>query len=135
IRATRADFECHDCFHRPVIADDRSAVSQRAAVAGHVSGRRVRAADQRADDCRHVAFGHPPGVARPTYPLRALTALATTEVLEPRTEPSLEDEIVDARLTVTSQWQLIWGRFLKHRVAVVSLGILVVFYLLALFAD
>src|SRR5262249_44079596 len=65
-------------------------------------------------------------------PLRALTS---AEVLEPGTEQAVEDEILDARLTVTSQWQLIRRRFLRHRVAVVSLVVLAVFYTVALFAD
>jgi peptide/nickel transport system permease protein len=52
-------------------------------------------------------------------------------------EPPVEDqdELEDARLTVTSQWKLIWWRFRKHRVAVASGVVLIVLYLLALFAD
>ncbi len=41
----------------------------------------------------------------------------------------------EQNLAVASQWQLIRWKFARHRVAVVSLVILVVFYLSALFAD
>ncbi len=46
-----------------------------------------------------------------------------------------EDEVEDERLTVASQWQLIWWRFRKHRVALACAILLAVFYLIALFAE
>jgi peptide/nickel transport system permease protein len=49
--------------------------------------------------------------------------------------PEIEDEVLDARLTVASQRQLIWWRFKKHRVAVSSAVVIGVFYLVALFAG
>jgi peptide/nickel transport system permease protein len=55
---------------------------------------------------------------------------------EPLVAPEIVDEEVeDVRLTVTPQWKLIWWRFRKHRLAVVSGVVLAVLYLIALFAD
>jgi peptide/nickel transport system permease protein len=53
------------------------------------------------------------------------------------TEPvvEIEEEVADSVLTVTSQWRLVWWRFKKHRIAVVSAVVLAVLYLIALFAD
>jgi peptide/nickel transport system permease protein len=52
-----------------------------------------------------------------------------------RGEEDVEDEVVDTRLTVTSQWRLIWWRFRKHRVALASGVVLILLYLVAVFAD
>jgi len=49
--------------------------------------------------------------------------------------PGIDDEVEDVRLTVTPQWKLIWWRFRKHRMAVISGVVLIVLYLIALFAD
>jgi len=54
---------------------------------------------------------------------------------EPVAAPEIEDEAEDERLTVASQWQLIWWRFRKHRVALFSGVLLALFYLIALFAE
>ena len=56
-------------------------------------------------------------------------------VHEPVARLEVEDEVLDARLTVTSQWRLIWWRFKKHRVAVASGIVLILLYLVAIFAD
>jgi peptide/nickel transport system permease protein len=42
---------------------------------------------------------------------------------------------VDERLTVASQWQLTWWRFRKHKLAMASAVLLVLFYLVAIFAE
>ena len=39
------------------------------------------------------------------------------------------------RVSVATQWQLVWWRFRKHKLALVSAGVLIVFYLVVLFAD
>ena len=39
------------------------------------------------------------------------------------------------RVSVATQWQLVWWRFRKHKLALVSAGVLVVFYIVVLFAD
>jgi peptide/nickel transport system permease protein len=49
--------------------------------------------------------------------------------------PEVEDEFDDVRLTVASQWQLVWWRFKKHRVAVACAILLALFYLVAMFAE
>ena len=41
----------------------------------------------------------------------------------------------EERVSVATQWQLMWWRFRKHRLAVVSAIILVIFYAVVLFAD
>jgi peptide/nickel transport system permease protein len=47
----------------------------------------------------------------------------------------VDADVEDARLTVTPQWKLIWWRFKKHRIAVVSAVVLALLYLVAAFAD
>ncbi|MBN4059419.1 ABC transporter permease, partial [Dehalococcoides mccartyi] len=46
-----------------------------------------------------------------------------------------EEVIVEDRISVASQRQLIWWRFRKHRVAVVATAIIVIFYTMVIFAD
>src|SRR6266566_1539533 len=41
----------------------------------------------------------------------------------------------EERVSVATQWQLVWWRFRRHKLAVVSAGVLVVFYLVVAFAD
>jgi peptide/nickel transport system permease protein len=41
----------------------------------------------------------------------------------------------EQRIFVASQWQLMWWRFRKHKVAVASGGVVIVFYLVVLGAD
>jgi peptide/nickel transport system permease protein len=41
----------------------------------------------------------------------------------------------EERISVATQWQLVWWRFRKHRLAVVSGVVLIVFYLSVVFAD
>jgi peptide/nickel transport system permease protein len=53
----------------------------------------------------------------------------------PVAPPEIEEEVEDERLTVASQWQLIWWRFRKHKVAVFCGIVLIVFYLVAIFAE
>ena len=54
------------------------------------------------------------------------------EVLsEPETPPAEAEE----RISVATQWQLMWWRFQKHRLAMVSTGIVLLFYLVVAFAD
>src|SRR4051794_1843366 len=54
---------------------------------------------------------------------------------EPVPAPEIEEEVEDERLTVASQWQLIWWRFRKHKIALVCGVLLVLFYLIAAFAE
>jgi peptide/nickel transport system permease protein len=39
------------------------------------------------------------------------------------------------RVSVATQWQLVWWRFRKHKLALISAGVLIVFYVVVLFAD
>src|SRR5262249_61550522 len=41
----------------------------------------------------------------------------------------------EERVSVATQWQLVWWRFRKHRLAVVSAVVLIGFYLTVVFAD
>ena len=49
---------------------------------------------------------------------------------------TLEAEVsAEDRIAVATQWQLIWWRFRKHKLAVGGTIVLILFYLVALFAD
>ena len=41
----------------------------------------------------------------------------------------------EERISVAPQWQLMWWRFRKHKLAVVSTAVVVLFYLVVGFAD
>ncbi|HTU02592.1 MAG TPA: ABC transporter permease [Candidatus Sulfotelmatobacter sp.] len=41
----------------------------------------------------------------------------------------------EERISVATQWQLMWWRFRKHRLAMVSTGIVLLFYAVVIFAD
>jgi len=43
--------------------------------------------------------------------------------------------LAEQRVAVATQWQLIWWRFRKHKLALGSTFVLAVFYLVVLFAD
>ena len=45
------------------------------------------------------------------------------------------DEVAEERISVASQRQLIWWRFRKHKVAVVATVVIIIFYLMVIFAD
>jgi peptide/nickel transport system permease protein len=56
--------------------------------------------------------------------------------------PEIEEEVVlaggveaDDRFYYASQWELIWWRFRRHRLAMVSLVLLIIMYILAIFPD
>jgi peptide/nickel transport system permease protein len=51
----------------------------------------------------------------------------------PPTTPEREER--EAEIYVASQWKLVWWRFRKHRLAVVGTVIVLVIYLIALFAE
>ena len=44
-------------------------------------------------------------------------------------------EVAEERISVASQWQLMWWRFRRHRLAMVATVIVVLFYLGVLFAE
>ena len=43
--------------------------------------------------------------------------------------------LAEQRIAVATQWQLMWWRFRKHKLAVGATLVLVGFYVVALFAD
>ncbi|HLU12153.1 MAG TPA: hypothetical protein VK003_20925, partial [Oceanobacillus sp.] len=51
----------------------------------------------------------------------------------PDTKPLVEDST--PRVVVASQWQLMWWKFRRHRLAMISLVIIFVFYVVAFFAG
>jgi peptide/nickel transport system permease protein len=64
-------------------------------------------------------------------------------VSEPKTRPApIGDEevtasssIAEERISVATQWQLMWWRFKKHRLAMVSTAVVLLFYLVVIAAD
>ena len=52
---------------------------------------------------------------------------------KPETAPAAT--AAEERISVATQWQLMWWRFRKHRLAMVSTGIVLFFYLVVAFAD
>ncbi|MBI1258390.1 MAG: ABC transporter permease subunit [Chloroflexi bacterium] len=65
------------------------------------------------------------------------TPLAQTLLGEDATEIEAEEELghKDASIHVASQWQLIWWRFRRHKLALFSLIVLIVIYLIVIFAE
>ena len=60
------------------------------------------------------------------------TDVAAAPELIPGTPATTEAE---ERVSVATQWQLVWWRFRKHRLAVASAVVLILFYLVVAFAD
>jgi peptide/nickel transport system permease protein len=48
---------------------------------------------------------------------------------------TVEGTIAEERVSVATQWQLMWWRFRKHRLALVSAVIIILFYFVVVFAD
>ena len=60
----------------------------------------------------------------------------TDAVLDPASAPARgPGAVAEKRVLVASQWQLMWWRFRKHKVAVASAFIVLGFYLIVLGAD
>ena len=49
--------------------------------------------------------------------------------------PNRRRETAEARIFVASQWQLMWWKFLKHRLAMISAVVIMLVYLAALFVE
>ncbi len=49
--------------------------------------------------------------------------------------PDEEADAVDESFYYASQWQLMWWRFRRHRMALISGALLICLYLIAIFAD
>src|SRR5262249_11345227 len=123
----------------PRPSDGRPLAAQGADRAGHVPGGHDRAAAGRDDGDRHAGLRHPAGVDRSAHPARGLLMAGPDLVLDPPTVP-VDVPVVaprgeEQRIYVASQWQLMWWRFRKHRLAVASGIIIIGFYLVVLGAD
>ena len=58
-------------------------------------------------------------------------------LLDPVPAPAPEERVTpgDQRVFVASQWQLMWWRFRKHKVAVASAVVIALFYMVVIGAD
>ena len=77
----------------------------------------------RHDRDRHAGLGHPPGVDRSAHPPRGdLMARPTSRCSRRGASRGSPAAVAakDQRIFVASQWQLMWWRFRKHKVAVAS---------------
>lgn len=85
---------------------------------------------------------HPDGrqaIVTPIAPRAAEPAGATADP-DPDREGAVgletaAGEVSEERISVATQWQLMWWRFRRHRVAMVATVIVALFYLVVLFAD
>ena len=51
------------------------------------------------------------------------------------TPPDVTVTSIEEKIAVATQWQLMWWRFRKHKLAVLSAVIIILFYLVVIFAD
>ena len=65
---------------------------------------------------------------RPAHQVRGQVAEGAQALGLPTTE-------TEERISVATQWQLMWWRFRKHRVAMASTVVVLLFYLVVIFAD
>ena len=117
------------------LPDLRAAAAARADLAGYVPGGRVRAAAQRADGDRHAALGYPAGMAIRASGWRArrygdrkhhAMSVSRRGARRPRSAE---------QIYVAPQWKLMYWKFRKHRMAVASVFVLAIFYLVAIFCE
>src|SRR6266536_6508748 len=59
-------------------------------------------------------------------------AVAPVEALE---GAPVTTTVAEERVSVASQWQLMWWRFRKHKLAMVSAVVVMIFYLIVVLAD
>ncbi len=50
-------------------------------------------------------------------------------------QPRLKGSLSEERVSVASNWKLVWWRFRKNRLALLSLAILILFYIIVVFPD
>ena len=112
-----------------VAADDRADAAFVAAEPGHVSRRLVPDVSRGADRHRHARLRHParrarsrasgsPGARRDEHAARPLRLRRGRSIRRRRLPPGSQPS---ERYLNASQTQIIWWRFLRHRLAVVSL--------------
>jgi len=62
--------------------------------------------------------------------------MSNTNQHEPQQEPQAPEPISEGEAThLASQWTLMWRRFKRHKLAMISLGLLVIIYIVAMFAE
>jgi peptide/nickel transport system permease protein len=66
---------------------------------------------------------------RPPHPIRGQA------VADGHDEPGAATSVAEERISVATQWQLMWWRFRKHRVAIASTVVVLLFYLVVILAD
>ena len=99
---------------------------------GHVPGGHDRAPARGDDRDRHADLGHPARLDRPAHPARG-DLMAEPELALDRARAPVPGRArpppTEQRIFVASQWQLMWWRFRKHKVAVASALVVIGFYL------
>src|SRR5204862_661817 len=105
------------------LTDGRAAAAEGCHRLGSVCRRHRRAAARGADGDRHAHLRHRARLDRPAHPARG--HLMATLVLP----------VEEQRVFVASQWQLMWWRFRKHRLAVASGIVVLGFYGIVVGAD
>src|SRR5262245_35602082 len=122
-------------------AQHRTAPPPGAGQPGHVPGRQHPAHLLLPDHRRHPPVRRAAGLAGPAHPHGAV-GVATRSV-EPEDERVLATDVLEAgepssaedRVSVASNWTLVWWRFRKHRLALISVGALVALYAVVLCPD
>lgn len=64
-----------------------------------------------------------------------LTKPATAEGVQSIPKTQLQQGVPEDRVFVASQWQLMWWRFRKHRLAMVGSAVIALFYFVAIFCE
>ena len=63
------------------------------------------------------------------------TAPRTDSIRGSHGEPGRPTSVAEERISVATQWQLMWWRFRKHRLAMAGTAVVLLFYLVVLLAD
>ena len=62
-------------------------------------------------------------------------SVVTTEADAVLLGQEIHEDADEVRVEMASQWQLMWWKFRRHRLAIISAFVIIIFYLVALFAD
>lgn len=62
-------------------------------------------------------------------------ALHTAPLRESDVDPGVPTSVAEERISVATQWQLMWWRFRKHRLAMAGTAVVLLFYLVVVLAD
>ena len=117
--------------HRVVAADRGAAAVRGAAVTGHVPGGQHHHGARPADLRRHADLRHPAGGGGSAHPLREERSRMTRTAAISGAEVTTDDE----RQFIASQWQIMYRKLRRHRLAMVGLTVLAGLYFVALFCE